>query len=83
MKFLCINSDGMEGILTKGRIYAGELSSNKLYLHIFRDDGKHQVFCNPDRFSVVESDVDNILWGDPEVKINLYFVTIEKDGSEH
>lgn len=83
MKYLCINSDGMEGILTKGRIYAGELSQHKLYLHIFRDDAKHQVFCSPDRFSVVKSDVDNILWGDPEVKINSYFITIEKVGAEH
>lgn len=74
MKFLCLNSQGMEGILVTGKIYSGELHPHNLYLHIFRGEDKHHVFCNPDRFSVV---VDTVLLDEPQVKINHYTLTVD------
>ena len=78
MRLRCTNNDEMDGILTKGRVYAGEMAYHRDFIKIYRCDDKLPGFFEFYRFEEVVTDVDPILWGDPEVKINHYFVEVEK-----
>ena len=72
MKFRCVDSTGLEGILQTGKVYAGELANHGLYLHIFRGEDKHPVNCSPSRFVPVVELLD-----DTEVKINSFCLVVE------
>ena len=74
MKFRCINNDEMDGILTKGREYAGEMAKHRDFIKIFRCDDKHSGFFEMYRFEEVG---DALVHGDM-IKINHYFVEAEK-----
>lgn len=74
MKFRCINNDKMDGILTKGRIYAGEMAYHRDFIKIFRCDDKYPGYFEPYRFVEVKEEVIPVY----EVKINHYFVEVEK-----
>lgn len=74
MKFRCINNDEMDGILTKGREYAGEMAKHRDWIKIFRCDDKKPGFFEPYRFVEVKEEVIPVY----EVKINHYFVEVEK-----
>lgn len=73
MKFRCINNDKMDGILTKGKEYAGEMAYHRDFIKIFRCDDKHPGYFEPYRFV----EVKDVVMAD-EVKINHYFVEVEK-----
>jgi len=70
MKFRCINNDEMDGILTKGREYAGEMANHRDWIKIFRCDDKHCGYFEPGRFEEVS---EALVHGDI-VKINHYFI---------
>ena len=74
MEFRCINAEGMSGILTKGRVYKGEYARHLRYVKIYRCDDKHLGYFTDDRFE----EVKEIDLGEPEVKINHYFMEVEK-----
>lgn len=74
MKFRCINNDEMDGILTKGREYAGEMAYHRDFIKIYHCDDKHPGYFEPYRFVEVG---DAVVHSD-EVKITHYFVEVEK-----
>lgn len=74
MKFRCINNDEMDGILTKGKEYAGEMAKHRDFIKIYRCDDKGVGYFTPDRFVEVG---EALVHGDL-VKINHYFVEVEK-----
>jgi len=56
MKFLCINNDEMDGILTGGKEYAGEMAYHRDFIKIFRCDDKHSGYFEPYRFVEVKEE---------------------------
>jgi len=74
MKLRCTNNDEMDGILTKGRVYAGEMAYHRDFIKIYRCDDKHPGFFEPYRFAEVG---ESLVHGDI-VKITHYFVEVEK-----
>lgn len=73
MKLRCTNNDDMDGILTVGRVYAGEMAYHRDFIKIYRCDDKHPGFFEAYRFV----EVKDVVLAD-EVKITHYFVEVEK-----
>jgi hypothetical protein len=73
MKFCCTNNDDMEGILTVGRVYTGEMAYPRNYIKIFRCDDSHPGYFEGYRFQEV---VDSVL-SEPVVKINHYTLIVD------
>jgi hypothetical protein len=73
MKFTCIDSTEMDGILIKGKQYTGERAYHRNFVKIFRCDDKVSGFFELSRFE----EVKEVVIAD-EVNINHYSVEVEK-----
>lgn len=78
MKLKCVDNTDLVEQLTVGREYTAGFSFHKIYVYVYRADDKKPGIFHPNRFEEVISDVDSILWVEPEVKINSYTLETER-----
>lgn len=75
-KFRCINNDEMDGILTKGREYAGEYAKHRDLVTIFRCDDKNKGHFSGKRFEEVKEEE----YAEPIVSIYTYSLDYQGKG---
>ena len=69
MKFRCLDNTDVEGLLTVGKEYKGEVFGD-MCVHVFRCDDKGSAHFLPARFELVPEEIDTV--SEPEVSIYVY-----------